>query len=279
MDLDLNLIQTIFTVLGGGLIGGTTYIWNKYINQVSVKLIKDPNDSDIESFITLYEEIIDENIRITPDEIIKFIGNHTPTDESMLCDYLFICKKEKEVIGFLKIIYCWNREYLFIAYLGSSKIKNQSSKIASNALLLHLVKYIKKNFKSCRAIFFEVELSNIPSKRSKGLAKLRLFRYTTNNLKFPCYQVLFNYIQPEMPTDGGATKEETNALLFIPLGYSLIRNDKISKNELLDFIDFIYLDIYGRVYDDNELNEVNKMYLNDLLGKYKAELPEYIKIY
>lgn len=275
--MDFDLIQTILSLLGGGgLIGGGTLLLNKFTNRINVKLIKNIDDPDIDDFIELYEEVLDENIRITPDEIKRFVGNHLKIKSDTLCDFLFICKQGKELIGFLKVIYCNKTKILFIAYLGIDKKHNKARNIATNALLNHLSKYISSKLCECKAIFFEVEMPSDYTKKSKAMGRLRLFKSVSERLMFNCYQLEINYIQPEMPKDVGSTNEETTKLLFIPRDKKRIT--QIEKEELLKYLEFIYLKIYGRTYDDQELHQLYAMYLKDLLLKYENELPPKINL-
>ena len=277
MPLDFNLIQTIASLLGGsGIIGGGTYLFNRHKKRIIVKFVTKADDLDIDDFIILYDEVIEDNTRITPDEITKFIGNHNPTAKIKLCDYLYLCIKEKKIIGFLKFMYCHNENYLFIAYLGIDKKTNQARREATTALYSKLKKLLKKKFKNCKAIFFEVEHS--ADKKSTCMAKLRLFKNATKRFKLPCYKFDINYAQPEIPSDKGSLHQERTELVFVPLGRNLNRYKTVSKELMLEYLGFIYQKIYARVYDDRELNLLYQNYLAELLQKHKNELPEIITL-
>lgn len=277
MVLDYEFIQTVLAALGGGgLFGASGYLLKRHFNRITVKLISEVDDEDLDDFIELYEEVIDENTRITPEEIKRFIGNHLPTHYSTLSDYIFLCKQGNHLIGFLKAIYCHESKLLFIAYLGIDKNHDKARKLASSALLLSLTKYIKKNLNECKAVFFEVEMPKDASKKTRSLSRLRLFKLATSRLKLNCYQVGINYIQPEMPTDVGSTKEENTILLFVPLNSKNIT--ELKKEDVLFYLNFIYFKIYGRTYNDDELQQLNKIYLSGLLEKFEKELPLTIKL-
>lgn len=273
--MDLTLIQTILSLLGGsGLVGAGTFFYNKFRKRIIVKLVKDKHDTDLDDFILLYDEIIEDNIRIAPEEIIKFIGCHKPTPETTVCDYLFLCKKEGKVIGFLKTIYCVEKGILFIAYLGIDKQNEQARKQATFSLYYKLRKLIKSKLKNCKAIIFEVEASKL----AKSNAKQRLFKNAVERFSFPCFRFDIEYFQPEMPSDEGSTQKEKTALLLVPLKKELSAKKEIDKQTMLDYLDFIYNKIYARTYDDRELNQVYKMYLDDLIKEYERTLPDKIKL-
>jgi hypothetical protein len=288
MSLDpniLTLIQTLLAVLGGGgVVGTASYVFRKIRSRVYVKLVSDKSDPDIDSFVELYNEVIDECARIAPEEIIKFIGNHEPEPGLPLCDYLFLCKSGEQLLGFLKVIYCTENNFLFIAYLGIDKSIGQARKKAVNCLFSHLGRFIEKSLNDCKAILFEVALQEKQSRLSPT-AKIRAFKTSVERLNLPCYQVGINYIQPEMPTDCGSLEEEQTTLLYTlfnqwkPSGSLSLRTKYIQKADLMRFLEFIYMRIYGRVYsDDPELNQVYRDYLSDLINKYDSELPSRIAL-
>ncbi len=275
MAINFDLIQTILALLGGsGLLGGGTYLFNKFKGRIIVKLVTKQNDPDIDDFILLYDEVIEENTRITPEEIIRFIGCHEPTTERSVCDYLFLCKKDGNLIGFLKAIYCVQKKTLFIAYLGIDKESEEARKQATFSLYYELHKLMKKKLKDCKAVVFEVETSKL----IKSNAKLRLFKNAAERFKFPCYRFDIDYFQPEMPSDSGSISKEQTALMFIPLGGLPNAKREIDKPTMLYYLDFIYTKIYARVYDDSEMNQVYKMYLGDLIKEYDRNLPAKIKL-
>jgi hypothetical protein len=233
MEISFDLIQTILSLLGGsGLLGGGTYLLNRYRNRIKVKLVSKINDPDLDDFIELYEDVLDENIRITPEEIKRFVGKHEPECNSTLCDFLFFCKRDDSLLGFLKTIYCHQTKILFIAYLGIDKTSDIARKHATNSMLSYLAKFIKKKLKDCEVVFFEVEQPKENAKKSKAIARLRLFRSAAERLKLFGHQISFNYVQPEMPTDVGSTSEEKTVLVFIPRNSP--RKTQISKDDLED---------------------------------------------
>ena len=275
MMFDLDIIQTVLAVLGGsGVLGGGKHLYNYQRKKTKCKLITKREDINLDDFILLYDEVIEDNTRISPEEILKFIGNHKQSDKIKVCDYLYLCIKERKLIGFLKFIYCYKQNYLFIAYLGIDKKNGIARQEASIALYSKLKKMLKKKFKHCKGIFFEVE-----SSRTKGgVAKMRLFKNAANRNKFECYKIGINYIQPEMPTDKGSINPEKAELLFIPLGANKNRHTTIHKELVLEYLTFIYKKIYGRVYDDKELNFLYQNYLSELLNDYRNNLPTKIPI-
>jgi hypothetical protein len=283
--ITLTLIQTLLGLLGGGgLIGSVGYTYRKISRRVYVKLVTDQNDPDIDNFVELYNEVIDECARIAPEEIIKFIGNHEPKLGSTLCDYLFLCKSGKKLLGFLKVIYCTESNFLFVAYLGIDKSIDEARKEAVNCLFSHLAKFIEKRLKVCRAIFFEIALQDKQSNLSRN-ARIRTFKAAVERLQLPCYQVGIDYIQPEMPSDCGSIEEEQTTLLYALFDYQKIgsrlnlRDKFIDKRELMQSLNFIYMKIYSRVYDeDNELNQVYRAYLSDIMRKYEQVLPQRIPL-
>lgn len=83
-----------------------------------VKEIKKITDRDIERFVELYNERIDESLRICVEEILQFVGQ--PSNSSIQ-HHLYLCKKIDKPVGFMKFMISKEHKYIFVAYVAIDK--------------------------------------------------------------------------------------------------------------------------------------------------------------
>ena len=236
-----------------------------------VKEIKKITDRDIERFVELYNERIDESLRICVEEILQFVGQ--PSNSSIQ-HHLYLCKKIDKPVGFMKFMISKEHKYIFVAYVAIDKKDKTALEYGTKKLNKKLVrKYFNKNNATC--IITEVEEADNGSHRSA--MSLLVSRYAKSFGK-KCYYVDIPYIQPHMPDDHSKqTEEQLLALLYIPY-YEKV-NNCMPKAELLSILESIYFDIYAPSCDPTtgcDCDAYNQ-YLSKILDMYK-DSDEYVKL-
>ncbi len=237
-----------------------------------VKEIKNMTEPEVEEFKNLYNSKIKKELKICSEEILRFLEKR---EGESVEHHLYICKKFKKTIGFIKFMYSEQCECVFIAYVGIDK---DDALARQYALKLMLKKIYNKYFKKKRAkiIITEVERSS-NGKYKTGLVK-SVSRYS-KSFKKSCYILEFDYIQPIMPDEQFEnTNEIVLSLVYIP-AYSL-SNKIISKDEILKIIEMIYFEIYYPSCNEVKLPNCNSynIYLENIIETYKKTLPSYIKL-
>lgn len=237
-----------------------------------IKEIKKQSDNDIEQFVELYNERIDESIKICVEEILQYVGR--PAHNSME-HHLYICKKINKTVGFIKFMIAKELKYIFIAYVAIDKTDKTANKYAAKLFSKKLAKkYFKPRIATC--IVIEIEQADNGSFKT-GLSQ-RIARYAELVGK-KSYYIDMPYIQPQMPDDRSHMTTDTFlSLLYIP--FYAKENNYIAKTDLLKIIESIYLDIYapscapsaGRNCD------VYNEYLATTLSMYYNDLGDYIKL-
>lgn len=236
-----------------------------------VKEVKRITDRDIERFIELYNERIDESLRICVEEILQFVGQ--PRNSSIE-HHLYLCKKIDKAVGFMKFMISKEHKYIFVAYVAIDKKDKAALEYGMKTLNKKLArKYFNKDNATC--IITEVEESDNGSHRNA--MSLLVSRYA-KSLGKKCYYVDIPYIQPHMPDDHNKqTEEQLLALLYIP--YYDKANNCISRAELLSILESIYFDIYAPSCDPTtgcDCDAYNQ-YLSKLLAMYQ-DSNEYVKL-
>jgi hypothetical protein len=141
---------------------------------------------------------------------------------------------------------------------------------------------IDKELKNCRGIIYETAspeaVSDAKSKQARK-ARDRLFKMYVKRLGYIAYDICIDYIAPRLSLEqDDYYEEERLTLSFISLKKTY-PNNIISKDEVIEILHFIYIQLYGDRYkNDKEKNEKYHEYLSFILETYKDILPENIRL-
>lgn len=242
-----------------------------YNTHVSVKEVKKPTDPDIQGFKTLYNSRIKEELRIDAEEILKYIGRQ---ENNSVEHYLYLCKRNKRVVGFVKFMVSLQDKYLFLAYIAVDEHDEFAKKCGVEKMCK---KMIRKYFKPLRATHFitEIEQGN-GGKYYTSFAKL-INRYA-KSFKHEAYYIDVPYIQPYMPGENlSSTPEDFLSLIYIP--YYNLENTVLSKEEFLKIVNFIYFNIYGPSCNSLKCDCTSyNCYLYELVENYRNDYSDYINL-
>jgi|GEM_PF-2613508 len=266
--------------------GTLIYDYIKQNTSVRVKVIKKSSDKDIEGFVDLYNKLINEDIRIDPAEIISWIDEDRALRKVKTHNYLhylLVGKLSGEVVSFLKVMYCTDSKYLFIAYYGIDTENEKARRLAAPAMIKGLSKLIMAEMKDCKGIVLEVQAPSPKidfQENNERKARIRLFKETAKRLNYRMYEVGIDYLQPQMDINSeDEFEEEKMILLYAPVNDTVPYNKKISKDKVLEILNFIYLQIYRPTFrHDPEKDFAYQVYLNSLLRDYEANLPQSISL-
>ena len=269
------------------VIGTLTYDFIKSKkNKIKVKLIKESSDSDVEGFIELYNKLIDDKIRVETTEIISWIDEDRvlrKINSHYYFHYLFVGKLKDKVVSFLKLMYSKNSCFMFIAYLGVDSTVDQARQNAGSLLIGKLTQLTKKELINCKAIICELEAPISGGDEKLNLerkARIRHFKEMAKRHNYKFYEIQFDYLQPQMEIpDNYIFSEEQLILLYAPVNDIQPLSQFISKDKLLDILQFLYLEIYRPTFRHDPIKDyAYQNYLNNLLMLYKVNLPNDIKL-
>ena len=169
-----------------------------------------------------------------------------------------------------------DRRKAIISYYGIDKEVTEARKAASITLLAKIRSILTHN---CDYLFFDVERPfgrRLKEENSKRKARIALFKQNAISLGFHAYMLDFDYHQPKITLAKG-THEDSLLLMFVPL--KQFQETKLSKEEVVTFLTFVYLDCYGDVYDMEDKRFLKyHQYLIKKVRDYEKPLPATIPI-
>lgn len=237
-----------------------------------VKEVKKNVGPEAEEFKKLYNDRVKDNLKICAEEILHFINMRSKRE---IEHHLYVCKKFNKTIGFIKFMYSEYFRYIFIAYAA---IDNEDKVANKYGATLMLKKINKKYFNTNKAYVLLTEIER-PQNGGylNGMIKL-ISRYAKKNNK-RAYICDFEYFQLAMPDDDFfCSNEELLTLVYIPK--NIMECDRISKDDLIRIIHFIYFEIYYPSCKNIKPQgyENYESYIDDIIQMYRETLPDYIKL-
>lgn len=236
-----------------------------------VKEIRRITDNDVEQFKRLYNERIDQSLRICVEEILHFV-DRKPI--SSIEHHLYVCKKIHKTVGFMKFMISKEHKYIFVAYVA---IDNSDKAALEYGMKILNKKLAKKYFNPQTATCILTEIKEAENGAYRNAMSLLVSRYA-RSLGKKCYFVDIPYIQPQMSDDNSEpTAEEFLSLLYIP--YYEKATNFIPKGEIVSIIESIYFDIYSPSCDPSLgcNQEAYNEYLAKILALYR-DVADYIRL-
>lgn len=280
MSFDL----VISSLIGIGCTVAASFICKKTIrDNISVRRIKLADDKDILSLIQLYTELFpDDSVDYTAEEIRELFDKQDEPDGLRHVDaedILLVAKFKGAVVGFIFCHYYPERRKAIISYFGIDKNVLEARKFAAEVLLKHLEYLITRVHKECEYLFFDVARPGQMLSREENLerkARINLFMQCARTIGKKAYVFQFDYHSPKVSISED-THERPLVLMFIPLKDDI--SATISKEQVLTFLRFIFLDCYGDVYtvDDPRFEEY-QAHLRENIREFEKSLPDNVNL-
>ena len=169
------------------------------------------------------------------------------------------------------------RRKAIISYYAIDKELKEARKSAALALLKKLRKLLNKGGRSCEFMFFDLQrpAATLPRpENSERKARITHFKQRATTLGLLAHELRFEYYGPRITMADG-THEEALSLLVVPLKKRV--STEFSKQEVLEFLEFVYRDCYGDFYkmEDSQYQQFHE-YLDRQIEAYKVSLPDVI---
>lgn len=257
----------------------TTYLRERWKNRLHIKRITNSKDKDLYKFYDLYETVFREEVRISTEQFANWIDIDKKNSKSKsVSHYHFVCKRGSNVIGFLKAMYCWENDLLFIAYYAIDKKDAQARELASATMIKHIEKMLKNKLPDCKGIIFEVEdvdAGKPEEINAERKARIRLFKSAVKCRGHCAYEIQCNYIQPQIKIDDRDSSTDLPlVLMYISLHQDCSATLKLNKIEVMNIINFIYINIYLPYFIQcGEDSSRSESHLLELLDTYHKNLP------
>jgi hypothetical protein len=278
-------------------------------NDIEVKFLLSSKDPDVEKAIELYNIRFkdDEDLLVPSDDIYRHIDeaaaarrkhDHTMEELFLIAKVRHVSPRGRnDVAAFMNFQYYADSRYLFVSYLCVSKdfcVRNTNdvtmaggpsfvvSKLL-DAILYHLSsgnpfkRY--KTLKQCRAILYEIELTEGEVReRRRNLARRNHFKGIVQRTGYKTFRLPIDYVQPQLSLDEHDQRhEEPLDLMYIPLQQQ--PGSTMTKAQVSDILRFIYFQVYGDSFlDDPEKDQLWREYLKSLKERVEATIPEVVTL-
>lgn len=247
--------------------------------------VSQSNDKDFNQLLHIYEQLIPENERNSPEDIIRWLDEYNIKRKDLahtLEEYWLIGKIEGRAVSCLYFQYYTDTKLVFISYYGVDKNAQEKHHLATGVMLEFFQKKIRKQLSQCEGIVYETECpapeDSKETKRRKK-ARIELFNAYAKKLGFTAYQLDIDFIQPRLDVQKDSFfNEEHMALSYIPFKTSS-RVQSLKKQEVLKILYFVYCQAYGDSYmNDEEEDKQYRAYMASILEYYEATLPDEVKL-
>jgi hypothetical protein len=258
----------------------------KWLSPIVVRRIRRADDPDLQAALSLYEKRLDSDLRFQSSDIIRWVSDdarNTSTDGAATRDYFLVAKFRHKVLGFILFHYYPKRRIAFLAYmvvekhtpgLGLSELSN--ALIAKTAFLLSRDKLLR----NCQTLLFEVEdpRKALRAKQLHDIARIQKFCELAAAQKFTLRAFDIEYLQPALSVPDCPETDEQPLLLLSARKREDV-DAAILLDELLEMLDFIYIDLYPEGFSDlPDEQEAYKAYCRDIRDQVVSTLPAKVKI-
>jgi hypothetical protein len=292
------MLEMLAGILGGIVIavGGSVgyYYWQRnVVERLSVKRIRSSSDKHVEGLLELYEENFlqdDDGSNYSLDEIAEFINAKPEAKRKVDVENITLAALLKdEVVGLTFCHHYPERRKAIVSYFAIKKESAPKVRYeAAPILLAALKRWLLKEYE-CDILFFELQSSNATtsgrarpgrgkarrgnparrydSKRDRFKQRARTAGFQVREFQFPyqCAKVSLSEGTRELP------------FTLFAVGIQEKVPAQVSKQQMLDYLRFIYLDCYGDIYaEDDPRFEAHQEYLSELIRHYEKTLPETI---
>jgi hypothetical protein len=249
--------------------------------RVKTKRVCSPADRDIEGVLDLFARQFPEDGSHYDGHVLLniltcpiWLNRHTQVENMSL-----IAKCGQEVIGFLLCHYYPDRQMAIISYYTVSSTEAAVQQSAKDALLSDLKKVLINHERPCDYLFFDIQNDrNVASPEKRQMWRLLPSRFglDAQRLGLNAYEFEFKYRLPKVTVDQGM-REMGGTLMCVALREELPAT--ISKDRLLHFLRFIYMDCYGDIYEvDDPKYSRHHENMRKMLKHYEASLPADIDV-
>ncbi len=279
-------MEVVMPIVGvvGAIVAGivTSLIYDRKIkDRVSIKRVENSLDDDAAGLVKLYLEHFKKKSDYTEEDMWEYLHQPEVPKENRpirVEDFFLVAKYHGEVIGFLICAFYPDRRKAIIPYYA---IDQNTPGLAQTNASRKLRKTIRKLLikRTCRYLFFDVErpFANLPREELNLRKKrIRRFRMDAETAGLHAYAINFDYKTPKITIDPGAASTKL-MLMVVPIVDKL--SSPISRQDLMGFLRFIYLDCYGDIYELSDPRHAKyHAHLSQQLVSQEKTLPETVDL-
>lgn len=275
----LEILSGILIAVGGGI---GLYVWQRRVlERIIVKRIKSSSDTHVDGLLRLYERLFPEEdgTNYTIEEINEFMDAKFEAERHVVVENIaLVAILKEEVVGFiLCALYPHKRRKAIVTYFAIDEDNDEARLKGAGDRILERLKKILIKSKKCDALFYELQAPDergSSAEQRRRRARRLLFRRKAKASGLKAVEFQFPYQCGKVSLSSGV-HESPFSLFCIGLREPIPK--RVSKAQLLEYLDFIYMDCYGDLYpkDDPRFSE-HQVHLTELLEHYKSTLPEVV---
>ena len=277
-----NVSEQIITAIAAAIGSAVLFhLCRSFLGRLYVRRITSSADSWVPQLVELYGQTFpaDDGTNYCMEEITDIMDSTFESDRHVEVENIIlaaICKKE--VVGFIFCHLYPERRKAIISYFTIDKDVPEARHKGAKVLIENL-KRILVSGSRCDILFFDLQgvvpETPISERRHREARRVR-FKQSAKSLGMKTREFLFPYLCPRLSLSDD-TKEFPFALFGIGIGSPI--PDKIPKEQIIEYLKFIYLDCYGDMYSvsDPRFKE-HHAYLEGLVAEYETSLPNFVQV-
>ncbi len=272
--MDSTIIAAIIAALTSFALVGYR-VWQKRPKSLKVKRITRRDDPDLRRALDIYHRI-PEYERNDDEDMVRWVQETADGINSDLQEYLLVCKWGALVCGMMFFQYYRSARYIFISYLVSGKeVVEARQGRATQALLGHVEKLVRKELRGCRGIVAEVDR---PLKKDRALARIKTFRREAVIHGYHLRALDIDYRQPLLDLwEEDQTEEKPLLLLYARTTEHQLEGDA-PREEVEDILRFIADQVYGDSFEtDPGKDSAYRRYLKQWYADRTRGLPPSVR--
>jgi hypothetical protein len=250
---------------------------------VIVRLIRRPNDPDLDAALHLYEKRIPEEQRVPSEDIVRWIRdnrNALRNYAELPTDWFLVAKYRRRVCGFILFHYFPKRRLAFCAYMVVANTPGVPLNAVPGALCAMMSRLLRqrKELKKCRMLLLEVDdprISNILKKQEECLARIRRFSTLAEMQSLSLRALDIAYRQPCLSLNDASATERPLLLLFALTLQPPLTASAVDRADVENILSFIYTDLYPEGFSTVvSENEAYRAYCASVLAAALSALPQ-----
>jgi hypothetical protein len=253
-----------------------------FLNPIVIKLVRDPDDPDLDVALDLYRKRIPDDQQFEPADIVRWIReDQVRRQNNISSDWFLVAKYRRRVSGFLLFHYVRSAELAFFAYMVTANTPGIAVNAVSRALASAVARLLKKRkeLRGCRGFALEVEDPRWETgrRRDESLARIRRFCTLAEMQGFSLRAFDTEYKQPKLSLEDLDNTERPLLLLSARTRHTELGSTD-HRSEVEEVLRFIYTNIYPEGYSfDQSENLAYRDYCARLLDTETAKLPPEVR--
>jgi transcriptional regulator NrdR family protein len=224
-------------------------------NPVVVRLVRKPDDPDLDAALQLYDKRIPDEHRFQASDIIRWLNDDRRTrrkSKDLPTDWFLVAKYRRRVCGFMLFHYFPRTQMAFFAYMVIVNTPGIPLNAVSSSLCSMASRLLRtrRELKGCRTLLLEVDdprTAKSVKRRDECLARVRRFCTLAEMQELSMRALDIEYRPPKISLRDELDPQPPLLLLFASPARQT-RNEDVDRAEVERILSFVYMDLYPEGY-------------------------------